>query len=143
MSNPTDFLESLDSPDWFADARCTDPRINPDVFFPVPGQTVRAAKAICAVCPVKRRCLEYALGDTSLRGVWGGMSERERRAERRWRGVRAPHKRFCANRHPLADDSSFYVRPDGRRECLKCHVARGKERTEQRRFERSTAVASA
>lgn len=46
-----------------------------------------AAKAICAECRVRRPCLECALGADIRDGVWGGLSEDERRRERRnrWR----------------------------------------------------------
>jgi WhiB family transcriptional regulator, redox-sensing transcriptional regulator len=37
------------------------------------------AKAVCAVCPVRRECLQFALATRQAHGVWGGMSEHERR----------------------------------------------------------------
>ena len=54
-------------------------------FFPARGESVRDAKAICAVCPVKRECLDFALRLKVAHGVWGGLSERERRSLRRER----------------------------------------------------------
>lgn len=64
---------------WHDDALCaqTDPR----VFYPAKGdnESVVAAKMICALCPVRAECLEEALEQGERFGVWGGMSERERR----------------------------------------------------------------
>ena len=63
--------------DWMRKGRCRD--INPSVFFPSDGVGVDVARAICADCPVKAPCLEYALENKIDHGVWGGASERERR----------------------------------------------------------------
>ena len=50
-----------------------------DVFFPEKGSSTADAKAICRRCPVTTDCLEYALANDERFGVWGGLSERERR----------------------------------------------------------------
>jgi WhiB family redox-sensing transcriptional regulator len=47
------------------------------------------AKAICARCPVRDECLEYALGTRDNHGIWGGMNEMERRAILRARAPEA------------------------------------------------------
>ena len=60
----------------------------PDVFFPSDGVGVIRAQRICETCPVKARCLEYALEERIDHGVWGGASERERR--RIMKGRRTP-----------------------------------------------------
>lgn len=64
--------------DWRSAAACQD--ADPDLFFPVSrsGQLLRQAKAICAGCPVWRPCLSYALR-TGQVGIWGGLTEEERR----------------------------------------------------------------
>ncbi len=51
----------------------------PSMFFPSDGVGVDVARRICASCPVKEPCLEYALVNRIDHGVWGGCSERERR----------------------------------------------------------------
>jgi WhiB family redox-sensing transcriptional regulator len=51
----------------------------PTVFFPSDGVGVEVGGRICATCPVKEPCLEYALEQRIDHGVWGGCSERERR----------------------------------------------------------------
>ncbi len=53
--------------------------VDPDVFYPSSDEEAEEAKAICAVCPVREPCLEYALANRERDGVWGGATERERR----------------------------------------------------------------
>jgi len=53
---------------------------DPDAWFPDKGQSTRVVKKICARCPVRAECLEYAMANGERFGVWGGLSERERRA---------------------------------------------------------------
>lgn len=53
--------------------------VDPDIFYPASDEEAEAAKAICAVCPVREPCLEYALANRERDGVWGGATERERR----------------------------------------------------------------
>ena len=62
---------------WMADGLCRDKP--PAVFFPSDGVGVDRARKICASCPVRELCLEYALDNRIDHGVWGGTSERERR----------------------------------------------------------------
>jgi WhiB family redox-sensing transcriptional regulator len=62
--------------------------VDPELFFPVgttgPAEAqVQSAKAICALCPVREECLQWALDTAQDAGVWGGLSEEERRALRR------------------------------------------------------------
>jgi WhiB family transcriptional regulator, redox-sensing transcriptional regulator len=67
---------------WQVHAECV-PRAREVDFFPARGESVRDAKAVCAVCPVTSECLEFALRLNVAHGVWGGLSERERRNLRR------------------------------------------------------------
>ncbi|MBV8981169.1 MAG: WhiB family transcriptional regulator [Acidimicrobiia bacterium] len=60
-----------------ARGRCRDEP--PSRFFPSDGVGVEIARRICADCPVRASCLEYALRNGIDHGVWGGTSERERR----------------------------------------------------------------
>jgi len=62
---------------WMVDALCRG--YDPDFFFPEDGVGVDQARRVCAKCPVKEPCLEYALRTRQEHGVWGGASERERR----------------------------------------------------------------
>ena len=58
-----------------------------DLFFPERGASTRKAKAICNACDVKGECLDFAIVQGEKFGIWGGMSERERRRVRRQRTV--------------------------------------------------------
>jgi len=53
--------------------------VDPDIFYPVSDEEAEESKAICAECPVRQPCLEYALANRERDGVWGGATERERR----------------------------------------------------------------
>ena len=62
---------------WRDDALCAQTDL--DAFFPEKGESTRPAKRVCSRCPVRAECLEYALAHDERFGVWGGLSERERR----------------------------------------------------------------
>ncbi len=62
---------------WQADALCA--QTDPEAFFPEKGGSTRDAKRICQGCEVKAQCLDYALANDERFGIWGGLSERERR----------------------------------------------------------------
>ena len=66
---------------WQADALCA--QTDPEAFFPEKGGSTREAKKICQQCDVKAECLDYALANDERFGIWGGLSERERRRLRR------------------------------------------------------------
>ena len=65
---------------WRLDGLCAE--TDPEAFFPEKGGSTRDAKRVCASCPVRQECLEYALGNDERFGIWGGLSERERRRVR-------------------------------------------------------------
>ena len=66
---------------WQADALCS--QTDPEAFFPEKGGSTREAKKICSQCTVRSECLEYALANDERFGIWGGLSERERRRLKR------------------------------------------------------------
>ena len=66
---------------WQADSLCA--QTDPEAFFPEKGGSTRDAKKICASCEVRTECLEYALANDERFGIWGGLSERERRKLRK------------------------------------------------------------
>lgn len=66
---------------WQADALCA--QTDPEAFFPEKGGSTREAKRICEQCEVRIKCLEFALEHDERFGIWGGLSERERRKLRR------------------------------------------------------------
>lgn len=73
---------------WMARGACRVLRLSPDLFFQQMGRhtvVTAAAKRACAHCPVSEECREYAIDNNIRDGIWGGMTERERRALRRRR----------------------------------------------------------
>lgn len=66
---------------WQGDALCA--QTDPEAFFPEKGGSTRDAKRICTSCEVRGECLEYALQNDERFGIWGGLSERERRKLKR------------------------------------------------------------
>lgn len=71
--------ELVRRPEWQDDALCAE--IGLELFFPEKGESwhMRHAKKVCADCPVRAECLQYALDNHERFGVWGGLSERQRR----------------------------------------------------------------
>jgi WhiB family redox-sensing transcriptional regulator len=66
---------------WQDRALCA--QTDPEAFFPEKGGSTREAKRICLGCEVKDQCLDYALAHDERFGIWGGLSERERRRLKR------------------------------------------------------------
>ncbi|MEV5002677.1 WhiB family transcriptional regulator [Nocardioides sp. LML1-1-1.1] len=62
---------------WQERALCA--QTDPEAFFPEKGGSTREAKKVCLTCEVRNECLEAALGNDERFGIWGGLSERERR----------------------------------------------------------------
>jgi WhiB family redox-sensing transcriptional regulator len=77
---PSDDYESLED-QWQERALCA--QTDPEAFFPEKGGSTREAKRICLGCEVKDECLDYALAHDERFGIWGGLSERERRRLKR------------------------------------------------------------
>ena len=76
--------DTEETPSWQDEANCLG--VDPDLFFPERGASTREAKEVCRGCVVREECLEYALVNGEKFGIWGGLSERERRRMRRQRG---------------------------------------------------------
>ena len=84
MSAP-DFVNIIAPPEWAADALCA--QTDPELFFPEKGGATWEARRVCAGCPVRAECLDYALAHDERFGVWGGESERSRRRLKRAGGA--------------------------------------------------------
>jgi WhiB family redox-sensing transcriptional regulator len=69
--------------DWVSGGNCRHEA--PATMFPSDGEGVRSAMQVCAGCPVRVECLEYALANDIEHGVWGGASNRQRRRINRQR----------------------------------------------------------
>ena len=98
--------------DWMSDALCT--QTDPEAFFPDKGGSPRDAKRVCRSCDVDAECLAYALRNNERFGVWGGKSERERRAL------------SLADRTCRECGTSIHERPREARYCVTCAAARRK-----------------
>ncbi len=81
----SDTIEPADAKGWQDFANCLG--VDPDLFFPERGASTREAKECCKGCVVREDCLEYALANGEKFGIWGGLSERERRRIRRQRAM--------------------------------------------------------
>lgn len=66
---------------WQDQARCAE--VDTEIFYPENGGLDRPAKKICAGCEVRAECLEFAVDNNEIWGIWGGFSERERRNMKR------------------------------------------------------------
>lgn len=74
-------FDEPDQQEWQERALCA--QTDPEAFFPEKGGSTREAKRICSGCEVRAECLEYALAFDERFGIWGGLSERERRRLKR------------------------------------------------------------
>jgi WhiB family redox-sensing transcriptional regulator len=108
VRNPDETLDDA----WMDDAACRG--VDPDLFFPVrfEASVDVQAKAVCAGCPVQAECLDYALDHGIKHGIWGGKSERQRRALRGSRGRRVRCRR-CGGWFE-ARSTAVYCGPDCR-----------------------------
>jgi WhiB family redox-sensing transcriptional regulator len=128
--DPWGFLY-LPEPDssWMGEAACRG--MDPDVFFPPRGGTVEPARQVCAGCPVSDDCLSFALEHREKHGIWGGLSENERKRLRRRATGKAQHT-HCAHGHALTPENVRSA--DGRRKCRMCE--RGSRREYVARLKR-------
>jgi WhiB family redox-sensing transcriptional regulator len=85
VSDLVDLIVQPEQKIWQAQANCMG--VDPDLFFPERGASTREAKEVCRGCVVREDCLEYALANGEKFGIWGGLSERERRKIRRRRAL--------------------------------------------------------
>jgi WhiB family transcriptional regulator, redox-sensing transcriptional regulator len=91
---------------WAGEALCA--QTDPEIFFPDKGGSTREAKAVCARCPVAAECLEYALATSERFGIWGGLSERERRTLRGYTVACTDPE--CTEVFATEKDRDFHVR---------------------------------
>jgi len=80
-----DLMDAAPERTWQRQANCMG--VDPDLFFPERGASTREAKEVCRGCVVRADCLEYAITNSEKFGIWGGLSERERRRIRRARSI--------------------------------------------------------
>lgn len=92
-------FDDMGRPLWQKDGKCNSVEYTPDLFFPDRGASTAGAKAVCAGCPVKQQCLEYALMNGEKFGIWGGESERDRRKIKKRLNQRSPGWRKRLKEH--------------------------------------------
>lgn len=85
-------IHDLELNSWKFEGACLG--IDQDIFFPERGASTRLAKAVCRRCEVQEECLEYAVNNGEKFGIWGGLSERERRGIRKKRGIQLKKKPY-------------------------------------------------
>ena len=114
--------EDMEDLGWQDRALCA--QTDPEAFFPEKGGSTREAKRVCRSCEVRAECLEYALESDERFGIWGGLSERERR--------RITAQPASAQRHqPSFSNHSEWERPTSaaqhvtlgeEKPCFRCHA---------------------
>jgi WhiB family redox-sensing transcriptional regulator len=78
-SAPVDLIR--EDQNWRAHALCA--KVDPELFFAAGALEHKVAKRICRTCPVQKECLVFAMDTPMDHGIWGGLTERERRSYRR------------------------------------------------------------
>ena len=103
---------------------------DPELWFPAKGESARPAKQICASCPVRTECLEFAIENPGLAhwGIWGGLSRRERSRLARSRQPKAAPLRCGKGLHLMTRANTG---TDGR--CRACRNASARTRDQERR----------
>lgn len=112
-----ELLRLLDRPAWMRRAACRG--CDPDLFHPEHGDKSNPAKAVCATCPVQAECLDHAIRNGEVHGVWGGTNARERRRLRaEWARLNGVNVRAVSRQRPirhgeLSGARRCYKRPEG------------------------------
>ncbi len=101
--------------------------MNPDLFFPEHGVRPTQARKTCETCPVRQQCLDYALADAQLIGMWGGTTSRQRATIRRQRSGRNVGQQPQPIRHGTNSGYQQHTRR-GERPCPECHQAHTADR---------------
>lgn len=85
MTGPVYRVRLFEPAPWRQQASCRG--LDPELFFPERGAPSQRAKAVCATCPVREPCRDFAIENGEKFGIWGALSERQRRAVRRQRAI--------------------------------------------------------
>jgi WhiB family redox-sensing transcriptional regulator len=123
-----------EEPEWQDLALCAE--TDPEAFFPEKGGSVREAKKVCRKCEVRAQCLEYALENDERFGIWGGLSERERRHVKRETAAPAAPRLCRKYLHVMTEANT---RPCGG--CIACKQAADDRASARRRIVRAGSLA--
>ena len=113
----------INNPDWHEDAECAKPEHNDKInnFFANKPAQQWEAKKLCESCPVRKQCLQWALNNKQIWGIWGGLTPEQMRRTLsvNWEGQEMRHKRFplcpsCKSK-TLHLKTATIDRPDGGR----------------------------
>lgn len=104
-------IDLIERPEWMARGNCLG--VDPELFYPERGASGADAKAVCRGCSVQEDCLNHALDYPEKFGIWGGLSERERRRIRRKRPVLTRRCQWAPCQAPFvpANGSQVYHSP--------------------------------
>lgn len=115
---------------WRSEAVCS--QTDPEIFFPESGGGLRdatkAAVEICVQCPVRLKCLKYAVDNNEEHGIWGGLNPLQRLELKRGRrntDVSMPWK-HCRHGHEMTDENTRYVQGGTKKVCRACDEERKK-----------------
>ena len=114
--------------DWTA-AVCA--QTDPELFHPEIGGNNAYAKSLCRSCPLQAPCLDIALNDAPLQGIWGGMSSRDRQLERKRLGIKAGAPIGERSRHGTR---ACYLKGCRLPECVEANREYGRRYTERKRM---------
>jgi WhiB family redox-sensing transcriptional regulator len=119
---------------WQIRGKCRDVPDASEIFFPVRGADVKVPKAICAGCPVKADCLEYAL-EFDLFGIWGGTGQNERRRLIKARRQQ-PEVDLSEDVHDGTNAGYVAHRRAGETPCIECKAAHARYKADYKRTRR-------
>jgi WhiB family transcriptional regulator, redox-sensing transcriptional regulator len=110
--------------------------VDPDLFYPEPGEPAAPAKRICASCAVREECLEYAIRNREMWGIWGGMTEMPRR-----RLMEKAPTGLCGKGLHVMDEANTYVNPKtGWKICRACANASSRRIRQERKFDQEAVA---
>lgn len=115
---------------WMEEAVCA--TVDPELWYPEKGGSTQEAKFLCSRCPVAARCLEYALANQEVWGVWGGLSGRERRSLKRGQPL-IPCKECGTEFVPRNDGEGTKLRRYCSNDCRKAVHRRAVRESDRRR----------
>jgi len=126
--------------DWRDDAACRG--MDANLFFPPEKgadsvRLTREAKAVCAGCPVRTQCLQFALSSPERHGVFGGLDDRERRNMKPAR-TGPP---LCGNGLHVMTAENTYTEPGAGPRCRACKTATRRRREQEAKYERESIAA--
>lgn len=109
--------------EWREQAVCS--QVDSDLWFPEKGEWGKSQQArdVCSRCPVINECLEFALTNGEVNGIWGGTTH-EQRKELGYKEREHRKSDWCKRGHSLLNKYNVYVAPSGHRECLTCRRIR-------------------